>query len=367
MDGWSVFFIVFFGIGAAVPAIWSIIGLVSGKTQYWPGVFGTIWALGLLTVTIVGITTNWGGCSSNRSASSPGAIICAIGDKETDCKPDYWKLECHETQLCGKKAIPPKAFCPPPQKPVFPFCERIRFESVKQPWATWSDLAFVAAGLWLMWYFHFFERTETTRMAGNPPVDNPMLMIGVLSVIYGMITIFMGPPSQWFHASMKDWGGWFDTMSVVAWMGFNAVYVSYALIRTMWGNGRATERTILVLVFWFVLVFICGVIAKWPDARLYTYFIAGVPWGIAEFVYLGCGRWCDGVKYRRKGWLFGINFVLLLGTMTLWSFYNPDFHLFTSATACQSREGFPGHALFHILASFSTVLTFFSFASERKV
>jgi hypothetical protein len=381
MDGLSVFFIVFFGLAAAIPAIWSIIGLIRGNTRFWPAVLGTIWAIGLLLVTFIGAHTNWGGCSADRSESSKGAIGCFIGDNAAKCEfanqsgekqeitPDVWKWECKQgSDDCPKnpQPIPPGQFCPTGQKPVFPFCERIQAGGYKQPWAIWSDISFIAAGLWLLWIFHYFERSETTRAAGEIG-DNPMLMVGLLSVAYGLIVIFMGPPSQWYHASMKDWGGWFDTMSVVAWMAFNAVYVSYMLLRTMWGNGRRTERTILVLVFWFVLVFICGVIANWPGARTATYFITGVPWLSAEFAYLIWASWhSDEVKYLRNKWLFWANFALLAGTMTLWSFYNPDFPL-TSATACQSREWFPGHALFHILASFSTMLTFWSFTSERNV
>ncbi|SRR6266545_1525465 len=99
-------------------------------------------------------------------------------------------------------------------------------------------------------------------------------MTGWLSVVYGLIVIFMGPPSQWYHASMKDWGGWFDTMSVVIWLMFNAVYVTYAVTRTMWDKGRQTERTILVLSIWFLLVIICGLIAIKPGARTPLYFVA---------------------------------------------------------------------------------------------
>jgi hypothetical protein len=231
---------------------------------------------------------------------------------------------------------------------------------VKQPWATWSDLSFVAAGLWLLWFFSYYERSEDARAVGTI-TDNPMLMVGGLSVVYGVIVIFMGPASQWYHASMKQWGGWFDTMSVVLWLGFNAVYVSYALFRTMWGEGRRTERTILVLVFWFVLAFICGILAA-KGLSLSTYFISGGLWGLAEFAYLIVGR-CKraDVKFRRKPWMFWTNLGILALTMGIWIAFNPSI----VHTGCHSYSWFPGHGLFHILASFSTIMTFISFASER--
>lgn len=369
MDGLTWFFIIFFGIGALVPAAWSIIGLIGGNTKFWPGVFGTIFAIGLLTATFIGIATKWGGCPTD-SATSEGAVKCykKVTDDKAACEPDIWKLECDSKprQKCGTGTtaveIPQKAYCPTGYKAVYSFCEVIKWDSrVKQPWATWSDLSFVGVGLWILWFLHFYERSETTRMADNPGVDNPMMLTGWLSVFYGLIVIFMGPPSQWYHASMKDWGGWFDTMSVVTWMMFNAVYVTYMLFRTMWGNGRQTERTIIVMCSWFLLLIICGFIAVSPGARTPLYFVAGVPWGIVEVVYLFVSWKCTTCKYTRNGWWFVANFLLLAGTMTLWGFYNDGI----AQTSCIDRAGFPGHALFHILASVSCLLTFLSFKSER--
>jgi hypothetical protein len=362
--GWTVFLIVFFGIAAVIPAAWSIIGLARGNTRFWPGVVGAGFAVALLLVTFIGAATNWGGCPVT-GGTSEGAVKCARGDNETNCKPDVWKVECGQPPGC--EGIPPRAFCPPGQRPVFPFCERIQTGGVKQPWATWSDLSFVAAGLWLLWFFHYFGSPGASSTGStfiSMTADNPMITIGWLSVAYGLIAIFMGPPSQWFHASMKDWGGWFDSMSVVIWLMFNAIYVSYMVAFAMWGNGRGIARTITVLSVWGGLVIIFGFIGIDPDARLYLYFASGGLWGIAEVVYVFVAAFARGVTYRRTWWLFLINLLLLGVTMTIWIFFNDGI---VSATACQGREDIPGHAIFHILASFSTILTFFSFASERRV
>ena len=62
-------------------------------------------------------------------------------------------------------------------------------------------------------------------------------------------------------------------------------------------------------------------------------------------------------------WLFVINLGLLGGTMGLWVAFNDG----VVKTSCIDRQDFPGHAVFHILASLSTMLTFASFASERDV
>ena len=366
--GFTVFLIVFFGIAAIIPATWAIIGLIRGNKQFWPCVVGTGWALVLLLITGIGAATNWGGCPVESGTTSKDAVKCFKGDDETGCKPDLWKVECRQSLLSVCAGIPARAYCPAGTRAVYPFCEPIGFgDSVKQPWATWSDLSFVAAGLWILWLFQYFGRFgygKFTRFFSSGA--NPMVVIGPLSIAYGMIVIFMGPPSQWFHASIKEWAGWFDTMSVVFWLMFNAIYVWYMIGAAMWGRARDRERTIFILVVWTILMVTFGMIG-WVNsgARLIFYFISGGLWGLGEIVYViwtACKK--ANVKYRRTWWLFVSNLALLATTMTIWVFWNDNI---IPATWCQSHESFPGHALFHILASFSTILTFFSFASERSM
>lgn len=366
---WTVVFVIVFGIAILIPVVWSIIGMATGgSSRFWPAIVGTAWAAVLMLITVIGMATKWGECSST-SQTSPGSIACATGDSVTPCKPDVWALECGDP-VTGCGTIPGGSYCPAGSRPVFVFCERMQDGGVKQPWAVWSDLSFLAAGLWLLWFMQFFVRTGTrtdgaTTVETTGETPNPMLQIGWLSIAYCLIIIFMGPPSMWFHASMKEWGGWFDSMSVVFWLFFNACYVLYALAFTMWDRGRGVARPITVLAVWAAFAVIFGIIAAIvPDARLIGYFISGGLWGIAEVVYLIVGCASSKVVYRRTWWLFVANFILLAITMTIWIFWNDGI---VSATSCQDRESFPGHAIFHILASFSTILTYISFASEKRI
>jgi hypothetical protein len=364
MDGLTIFFIFFFGIAALMPLLWAIGAAIRGDSGFWPAIVGAGWAIVLLLVTFIGIGTKWGGCPVS-GGTAEGSVLCFAkkGDDEPVCKPDLWKVECGQTKTCpdkknpAGKPIPAGKYCPAGQIAVFPFCERVQSGGVKQPWATWSDLSFVAAGLWLLWFLHYFVSPETLGTE-----DNPMRQIGWLSVTYGFIVIFMGPPSQWYHASLKEWAGWFDAMSVVTWLTFNAVYVFYAALAAMWGRGRGIARPITILCFWGGWVTMFGLWAIKPSARIWTYVVSGGLWGAAELLYLGFGIW-GKPKYRRTWWLFVINLGLLGGTMGLWA----AFHDALQKTDCIDRQDFPGHALFHILASLSTMLTFASFASERKV
>jgi hypothetical protein len=174
----------------------------------------------------------------------------------------------------------------------------------------------------------------------------------------------MGPPSMWYHASMKDWAGWFDSMSVVFWLMFNALYVLYMLAFAMWNRGRGRSRRVTVLAVWGGLAILSGIIAaRFPHARIVLYLISGGLWGAAELACAIVAAASSKVVFRRTWWLFAINLGLLAVTMTLWMFFNDSI---VSATSCQRRESFPGHAVFHILASISTVLTYISFASEKR-
>jgi len=113
------------------------------------------------------------------------------------------------------------------------------------------------------------------------------------------------------------------------------------------------------------MVLIYGLIAALsPEGRLYLYFASGGPWGAVEIAYVFTAAFAKGVAYSRRWWLFVSNLALLAVTMGIWIGFNDGI---VDPTTCQGNESFPGHALFHVLASFSTVLTFFSFASERRV
>jgi hypothetical protein len=364
----TVILVLVFGAAALVPAVLITIGIFKKEWGFWPGLLGIGFAVLLLTITFVNIGKNWGckgdwGKCSNSNVTSKDTIVCVTGNVESGCKPDIWKVECGKPSGCTA-AIPPGKFCPKGQTPVFPFCEEIHSNSpVKQPWATWSDLSFVAAGLWLLWFLHYFWRPGDIKL--DSKLNNPMITIGCLSVIYGLVAIFMGPPSMWYHASMMEWAGWFDSMSVVTWLSFNAIYVLYALVFAMWGRGREMARPITILCTWGSLIVTFGIIGwNYPNSRLVFYFISGGLWGIVEVIYLIVGAACGKVKYRRSWWLFVCNFLLLGLTMGIWCWFNPGI---VSPIHCHSREGIPGHAFFHILASFSTILTFVSFASERKI
>ena len=381
--GWTALYIIIFSILGGIPLVWSVVNLRRG-TSAAVAMIGLVFAMFLLFFTF-GYLSRGGACpiGNQPTGTSAGAITCVPPPSPTSspCEPDVWIAECQKkivgphcpAPLPKAAPLPANTFCPKGQTPVFDFCEHMQPGNIKQPWAFWSDLSFIAAGLWLFWLFQYYDRMRDSgrfrlgQLIIPLTADNPMVEIGFLSITYGLIVIFMGPPSMWYHAWIRDWAGWFDTMSVVIWLMFNAAYVWVTICGPMWGKMRGVGRTITVLCIWGGFLVTFGPIAaKHQSFRLILYFIAGGSWGLGELVYLIAGAASSKATFRRNNWLFLANFLVLVITMTIWLFWNPGVSLFTSAQACQARESFPGHATFHILASLSTLLTFFSFASERS-
>jgi hypothetical protein len=65
------------------------------------------------------------------------------------------------------------------------------------------------------------------------------------------VVIFLGPGSMFFHASMKKWGGWVDTFSMILYTAFLLVYDFTGIV-----NGGKT----LFLIVYLVLVAGLGVL-----------------------------------------------------------------------------------------------------------
>lgn len=354
MDALSIIFILIFSIAALVPAIWASICLIKGKRQYWPAIVGILWAVLLMSFFFISMSAEWGGCDAENAID---AVKC---DTKNCKRPDPWGDKCN-TRCPG---VPEGSYCQEGKRPVFDFCEKFAEGNIKQPWSTWSDLAFIAAGLWILLCLSFFNKTYT---------PNPMCGIGWLSVTYGIIIIFMGPPSMLLHASMKSWGSWLDFMSVIVWLSFNAAYVFYFCFWASCDKGREGHyRTLGVLLPSAGLVFLLGILAWFkPESHIVGYFVAAGLWGLFEFyffffrpLYFRIFRpWDKSVKYRRILWVFIINLGVLALTMTTWSFFNANV---VSDSFCQKLESYPGHAFFHIFASFATITTFISFATERE-
>ncbi len=93
------------------------------------------------------------------------------------------------------------------------YCERPRTDRmVLQPVNTWSNVGFILVGLVILAWLTFGS--------GSGPMQEQSLF----SVGLGLVIVFLGPGSMFFHASLKDWGGWIDNVSMNLFISWVALY-----------------------------------------------------------------------------------------------------------------------------------------------
>ena len=136
------------------------------------------------------------------------------------------------------------------------YCEHLLFGSIiRQPVNTWSNLLATCLGLIILWRLDTIHakqqaKIDTTstndstggktkrRKFGNlwrknlpDEPDNPMLTRNPLSILYGIVMIFVGTGSMYFHASGVWYGGLIDLISMQTFASFLLIYNLQRLIR----------------------------------------------------------------------------------------------------------------------------------------
>ena len=226
------------------------------------------------------------------------------------------------------------------------FCEGYQTSDViLQPESVWSDLAFMAAGLLIL-----LVASAPTGSPVNPMVDPK----SGFPLLLGLIVIFMGPASMFFHASIKSWGGWFDSMSIMFWMIFSLCYSVMRLLRWPWWT---------FLIGWLVLVTVMGFVDIIPDARQFGYYIFGGIWGVLDLIVVIRviqHHAINGVT-RSPGWYAAILGTFLASMLGFWIFSGGG-----TTTWCPTDSFFQPHAVFHILSAFVAFFSYKYFASETR-
>ncbi|HSF99279.1 MAG TPA: hypothetical protein VLA55_11345, partial [Ornithinibacter sp.] len=112
------------------------------------------------------------------------------------------------------------------------FCEAARPGWIRQPANTWSNLAFVIAGLAVAWYAADRLRLGLT-MGAHPG----------LATAYAVLVVLLGPGSLAMHATQSDLGGHLDLLSMFFVSGFA---LAYALMRHL-HRGPALMAVVFVV------------------------------------------------------------------------------------------------------------------------
>ena len=216
------------------------------------------------------------------------------------------------------------------------YCERIRPGRIKQPVNTFSNLGFIIAGLVMLAVLDGSTGASTTPMATTTSI----------SVLFGIVVIWLGPGSMFLHASQKVWGGWLDNLSMNMFITF---VVWYDLAQgNEWGAG------------WFWLAYLLSNIAigalnwfvTWPKIGLLTF-------GLLIAAMVGVEIWAIATDRYDRDFLWIIPVVLSFGTaFFIW------FKSRSGGPWCKPNSIWQGHGAWHLLSALATVFIFVYLRSE---
>lgn len=229
------------------------------------------------------------------------------------------------------------------------YCERLHPGMVKQPINTWSNLGFMLAGLVIL------------LMVGNSGLDpatepNPMKAASTLAILYGAVVIYLGPGSMFFHASMKQWGGWLDTFSMVI---FTSFLFLYDLLHTILNAGDA-----VFIVLWVIANVALAAWTWWMDKNRpgtkilgltpgsFTFGAFAVLWALLQILVLA------GTGGAGRSATFFILAIISFGSaFVVWHFSK------TGGPLCKPDSWLQGHGLWHLLGALTAFFIFLYFQS----
>jgi hypothetical protein len=221
------------------------------------------------------------------------------------------------------------------------FCEHFRDGWVKQPANTWSNLGFVAAGLWMA-----SRLDRSVRVAGVG--RNLFTRSPALPVTYAALVVFLGPGSMMMHGSGRDWGATADVVSMLIWIAFP---VAYAGVRCFGGGERAFWAAYLVLAVGLGGLRAVGAL---PISGSATYTVL-----IPAFVAFEVGAARRPGVTRQPRWLV-LTALSFFTALAIWRLSH------TGAPLCDPHSLLQGHAAWHLLCAVSTVGIFLFYATEDE-
>ena len=230
------------------------------------------------------------------------------------------------------------------------YCEGYEPASwIQQPISTWSNLAFVAAGL------------LTVLIVGTRPAPAPNIMAdraSVIPLVFGLLIIFMGPGSMYFHGSMKIWGGWFDNLSIFMWA---ALGLSYSVTRVLMVWFKASRH--IVWVFWLVISAAAGTaLVLDPTAHRITQVAVVGAWVVIELLIMIAAWMGRPPGFRRStGWAIAT----LVAFVIAFAVWIPSGAI--TRSWCDPLSPIQGHGFWHLFAAIGALLSYCYLASETEI
>lgn len=229
----------------------------------------------------------------------------------------------------------------PPGYSASEFCEAIRPGLVKQPYNTWSNLAFIISGIYIGWLLKQQRFNE---------YKNPITQSQFYGVFYACLVVLLGPGSMCMHATTSASGGFFDMLSMYLVVSFTTAYAALRLFRLTVLKFVIFYITVLLICLWadnqaFHIIF-----SFFGDTIFALFISATLAMEVANSLF---GQIC----HDRRWGIAAILFLLL--AFLIWNISQ------TGSSLCNPYSPVQGHAVWHILDAVSTFCLFRYYVSEQ--
>jgi hypothetical protein len=237
-----------------------------------------------------------------------------------------------------------------------------------QPSNTLSTLGLSFIGLAILGFLVFSD---------PPAQQNLMTTTYFFALCYAAMTIILGPFSMMLHLGLRNWGGWFDSLSLYVWFGFVACYAFFRFILSCIGITPETFPVwsrYLFLVAWIVTIAVPAALTT-PggvmDSTWWYLILGGLAlagegllwlWNVLGLTNSPATSWSSDLPFDTGGktWFLagGITFFLAL---TIWLLS------FTRKPLCFPDSWFQGHAVFHLLSAVAAACLYKYYRHEGEV
>jgi hypothetical protein len=206
-------------------------------------------------------------------------------------------------------------------------------------------------GLAMLWWIGW------ERATGRRSPHQNLITTTWLAAFFGFMTVFLGPGSMMFHASMRQWAGWFDPLSMNLFLGFVPAYnlirsfkwpiwvggIIYLFLNVIEGllNAAAPDQSLVWFICMGVLATLSQLIVTWPIL------IAWLPIEATHMTTATSGR-----VY------FGLGVGVFAAAMVIW------WLSWTRGPLCDPNTFFQGHGFWHILSGAAVGCLYMYFRAE---
>lgn len=214
------------------------------------------------------------------------------------------------------------------------YCEAPQAGLIAQPANTWSCLGWAAAGLWIAWDA---ARRRERRVQIDP--EDGTYRSSFYTRLYALVVIFLVPGGMFYHASLTDWGGKLDILSMYLLVNF---WIFFNLARSF---------------HWSRLTFLVTFLATTAVLIVPRVVFSAIDVGLMIFVGLILFAliteiWIARRPRRRWVWV-GLGFFVFA-------------HLVQAAMPCNPESFLQPHAVLHLIEVVSLVAFYIHFFVENQ-